>query len=119
MATHPKPQSGRIATHEDLELIMDLQHWLDATNPDKLGIHDAWAVTNTDTAFAFNNEVGIQMTSSSNIWVPGNTPLFAVKFNFMPQQGNVMQEDLSLNGHGLYVYISKGPYVIMELDDPV
>lgn len=118
MATGPKPQSGRIATHEDLEMIMDLQHWLDATNPDRLGVHDAWAVTNTDTAFAFNNEVGVQMTHADNAWLPGNTPLFALKF-FPGGGGPVIPRDLSLDGHGVYVYISKGPYVIMELDDPV
>lgn len=118
MATHPKPQSGRLATHEDLELIMNLQQWLDATSPDRLGVHDAWAVTNTDNAFAFNNEVGVQMTHSDNVWLPGNTPLFALKF-FPGGGGQIIPQDLSLNGHGLYVYISKGPYVIMELDDPV
>ena len=118
MSAGPKPQSGRIATHEDLEMIMDLQHWLDATNPDKLGVHDAWAVTNTDCAFAFNNEVGVQMSHSHNVWIPGETPLFALKF--LPGGGGpAIPRDLSLDGHGLYVYISKGPYVIMQLNDPV
>jgi hypothetical protein len=117
----PKPQSGRIATHEDLGLIMSLQDWLNATSPDKLGCHDAWAVTNTDDAFAFNNEMGVQMTSESNRWVSGGDPLFTVKGGFPGNLGSnssIIPQDLSLNGRGLYVYISKGPYKIMELVSP-
>jgi len=118
MATNPRPQSGRLATSDDLEKIMSLDDWLQVTNPGALGCSDAWSVTNTDCAFAFNNTMGVQMSHTSNHWIPGQTPVFSVKMQapFGPQ---VISQDFSLIGRGLYVYVSKGPYVIMELDDPV
>ena len=121
MSTDSKPQSGRLATHQDLELFMDLQAWLNATDPNKLGVHDSWAVTDTDNAFAFNNEMGVQMTHADNRWVSGSDSIKSVKFMGMLPWGSepVISQDLSLNGRGLYVYISKGPYVIMELKNPV
>ncbi|KEF61650.1 uncharacterized protein A1O9_03218 [Exophiala aquamarina CBS 119918] len=90
-----------------------------ATGRKPQSVHDAWAVTNTDTAFAFNNEVGVQMTHTSNGWLSGNLPLFAVKSTFPFVGMPMIPRDLSLDGHSVYVYISKGPYVVTELDDPV
>lgn len=110
----PKPQSGRLAEPSDLELFMDLQKWLDVTAPEALGVADAWAITNTDRAFAFNNWVGVQMSHEDNRWLRGDVPFF--KNIFSPFQP--IPRDFSLDGGGLYVYISKGPYIIMELADP-
>ncbi|KAK5710533.1 hypothetical protein LTR15_012951 [Elasticomyces elasticus] len=119
MTTNPAPQSGRLATHEDLELIMDQQAWLQATNPGVLGPSDAWAIGNTDCAFAFNNTMCVQMSHESNRWLDGHEPIFAVKGGFQLDLRPVIPQDLSLIGRGLYIYVSKGPYVIMELDSPV
>ncbi|KAF2465847.1 uncharacterized protein BDR25DRAFT_360002 [Lindgomyces ingoldianus] len=89
---------------KDLEDFADLQRWPDTTAPE-----------------AFKVSGSVQMTHESNRWVPGSTPLISIKgFDMLsPDMESIILQDLSFNGRGFYVYISRGPYVIRELADPV
>jgi hypothetical protein len=92
-----QPESGRLATHEDLESLgFDLQTWLNMTSPGVLKCGDAWAEGNTDQAFSFNNCTAIQRSHRDNDW-------------------NFFGIDLARDGHGTYVYVPKDPYFIKEL----
>ena len=95
-----QPESGRLATHEDLESLgFDLQTWLNMTSPGALKCGDAWAEGNTDMAFSFNNCTAIQRSHRDNDW-------------------NFFGIDLARDGHGTYVYVPKEPFLIEELAPP-
>lgn len=93
------PRSGRLVTTADFDSIgLDLQAMLNTTNPNVLHINDAWAITNTDCAFACNNFVGVQRSHRDN------------DYNF----GWV---DFSRD-RGTYVYTPHDPYIIQVLTNP-
>lgn len=94
-----KPESGRLATHEDMEQFMSLDGWLGATDPIKLKVNDAWSEGNTDQAFSFNNCTGVQRSHRGNDW-------------------NFFGIDLAGAGHGTYVYLPRDPVFIQNLSDP-
>jgi hypothetical protein len=48
---------------------MDLDMWLAATDPSRIGRSDALAVGSTNCAFAFNGTIGVVKAHASNMWV--------------------------------------------------
>ncbi|KAF9116010.1 hypothetical protein BGX30_006092, partial [Mortierella sp. GBA39] len=90
----------RLATKEDFEngLNLSLQDMLDLTSNHALNCNDAWAIGDTDNAFAINDFVGVQRSHAPNDWNYGWVNLFE-------------------GGHGTYVYMLGDPYLIKNLTD--
>ena len=103
------PQIGYLAGPADLEQIMNLQDWLNATDALRHdhGWDDAWADGSTDDAFAFNSWIGVQKSHASNVWVNG-----------WDGEEDVSAPNLDKTGHGLYVYMPRQPAILAYLDKP-
>jgi hypothetical protein len=84
---------------------MSLDDWLTATDPKILNCSDAWAAGSTNCAFAFNSWIGVEEAHAANVWVQG----------WDEGDDHIDSPDLDQDGHGLYVYISDGPYKIKDL----
>jgi hypothetical protein len=94
---------------------MSLDQWLQATSPDALHCPDAWAIRDTNRAFAFNNYIGVENSHRSNEWFTNFARYETGNFLF----GNPFVLSRAASGHGTYVYISNGPYKILDLQDPL
>lgn len=68
-STSIKPESGTLATPDDLSQMRSLDEWLTLLKPDKLHITDTWNEGSTLSAFAFNDWMGVEKRHASNVWV--------------------------------------------------